>query len=258
MINQKDNTKSITFQEAYPEIAFEELTSKDVRKDVRFKAEITHVKKPEPILKLKVFECQTCMKHSYVKTDIFGNSQTPAVCSACAGRKFKFIPENSEFIDKQELIVSGKNTSKQILVILRGEKTSYDKYTPHQKVEIYGSVGVQVDPTKIYLFINCSFIHILQLEDGDYKEEKHPRDSLEYRNWKNTILNRDKTCQICGGHKHLQVHHLYSYKDFPELRVDTNNGLVLCSFCHSKFHSYYGKHVTPVDLIKFIMEFGRK
>jgi replicative DNA helicase Mcm len=81
------------------------------------------------------------------------------------------------------------------------------------------------------------------------------RESPEYRQWVTDIHNRDKVCQICGGTKHLEAHHIYGYKNNPELRTDRGNGVLLCTFCHGKFHSYYGKGVTPADLVKFIFEF---
>ena len=60
--------------------------------------------------------------------------------------------------------------------------------------------------------------------------------TLSYRLWREMVLKRDDwTCQIClkrGGRLH--VDHIKSYREFPELRVDTNNGRVLCVPCHRK------------------------
>lgn len=60
------------------------------------------------------------------------------------------------------------------------------------------------------------------------------RGTFEYKFWKNECFERDNyTCQICnkrGGY--LEVHHIKSWKDYPELRYDVNNGQTLCKTCH--------------------------
>lgn len=59
-------------------------------------------------------------------------------------------------------------------------------------------------------------------------------------------------CVICETEDNLHVHHLQSYRDFPELRLDVINGIVLCSQHHRKFHSEYGnKDFTRDDFIEF-------
>jgi hypothetical protein len=64
--------------------------------------------------------------------------------------------------------------------------------------------------------------------------------SYEYRMWRRAIFERDNfTCQHCfnrGGDKH--AHHIKSFKDFPELTFNIDNGLTLCIPCHKKTDSY--------------------
>lgn len=59
----------------------------------------------------------------------------------------------------------------------------------------------------------------------------------EYQNWRQTILNKyDNTCQRCNilvKGKNAHIHHLESYKNNPLLRLDLNNGTVLCAKCHA-------------------------
>lgn len=70
--------------------------------------------------------------------------------------------------------------------------------------------------------------------------------------WRTSILESQDTCIICGIKDNLHVHHLQSYRDFPELRLDIINGIVLCSQHHRKFHSEYGnKDFTRDDFIEF-------
>lgn len=52
------------------------------------------------------------------------------------------------------------------------------------------------------------------------------------------ILERDhNTCKICSCKKDLQVHHIYSLDTNPELRLENNNLITLCSQCHHNVHN---------------------
>lgn len=44
-------------------------------------------------------------------------------------------------------------------------------------------------------------------------------------------------CQLCNSSKNLQVHHIISIDVLPELRLDNNNLILLCSHCHSLCHN---------------------
>jgi len=97
-----------------------------------------------------------------------------------------------------------------------------------------------------------------QLKPQIQKDDKPNRmsENPNYNNWRNKILNRDKVCQCCGLDKHLQVHHLFGYKEHPELATNENNGITLCKFCHNKYHSVYGlKNINPLDFMKFMDRF---
>ena len=80
-----------------------------------------------------------------------------------------------------------------------------------------------------------------------------------YNKWRQSVLNRDKVCQCCGLDKHLHVHHLFGYKERPELATDVGNGVTLCKFCHDKYHSIYGlKDINPLDFMEFMDRFKVK
>lgn len=97
---------------------------------------------------------------------------------------------------------------------------------------------------------------------GDYSEvplHRSFRYTLEYRRWKNGVLERDNyTCQICGFEsskrkkkKLVQAHHIYflyqilqdfNIKNLKEAKKnkilnDINNGKTLCISCHKKIHT---------------------
>lgn len=83
--------------------------------------------------------------------------------------------------------------------------------------------------------------------------------------WRDNVLNRDNcTCQCCGkkGIVHnsivkeqLHAHHINSFKENKELRIDITNGITLCLQCHMKLHSKYGKKTSNKELTLFLMEY---
>ena len=69
----------------------------------------------------------------------------------------------------------------------------------------------------------------------------------EYKLWRKSVFERDGyRCLICGkvGGR-LNAHHIRSWKDFPELRFDVDNGMTMCQSCH-----YLVKKETPLFAIK--------
>lgn len=65
----------------------------------------------------------------------------------------------------------------------------------------------------------------------------------EYYIWHINVFERDKyQCQKCGDKKggNLTAHHVFSFKDYPELRTDVDNGITFCEKCHTLFHKTYG------------------
>lgn len=79
-----------------------------------------------------------------------------------------------------------------------------------------------------------------------------------YEEWIKFIKKRDEyICQCCFiSRKPLHAHHIQNYKDNPSLRTDPNNGITLCSLCHTNFHKKYGKIRNDQEqLTTFIKEY---
>lgn len=57
--------------------------------------------------------------------------------------------------------------------------------------------------------------------------------------WSKTVKKRDKICVICGSTDKLQAHHIIHKKYRPELSLNVNNGITLCSTHHYETHGKF-------------------
>ncbi len=66
------------------------------------------------------------------------------------------------------------------------------------------------------------------------------RSSGVYRQWRKSVLIRDSyKCVVCSSDDvQLQVDHIKSFIDYPELRLDIDNGRTLCLPCHRETDNY--------------------
>jgi len=51
----------------------------------------------------------------------------------------------------------------------------------------------------------------------------------------------------------LHAHHIYSWDRFPDKRYVMQNGVVLCKYCHNKFHNKY--KFEALDNPKLLLEY---
>lgn len=96
---------------------------------------------------------------------------------------------------------------------------------------------------------------------GGITSENHRiRASVEYRDWRTKIFQRDDyICQECGikggWHKELNkkiilnADHIKPFALYPELRFDVDNGRTLCINCHRKTNTY------GVNFIRYNLSF---
>lgn len=70
--------------------------------------------------------------------------------------------------------------------------------------------------------------------------------------WRQLIIERDITCQICHTNLNLEAHHLDSWHWNIKDRHNIENGSLLCTSCHDLFHTKYGiKNNTKAQFIEF-------
>jgi len=222
---------------------------------------ICGIKKPSPELDVAVFECGGCLRLHEVEQISRDTIREPTLCSECGGRSFRLLQEESKFTDYQVIQVTDENTSRTLPVLLDGDNCSYDEYMMHNKLQITGVLrtfrNTSTELFEYYFKAN----NIVKLPDSLPFEEdsmEDTRNSPEYREWVKSVIDRDKVCQCCGGEKHLEAHHIFGYKNNPDYRVNPDNGIALCKWCHGKYHSYYGlANANPQSLIRFIRRFGK-
>lgn len=70
------------------------------------------------------------------------------------------------------------------------------------------------------------------------KTKKQQRHDPAYISWRTRVFERDRyTCAICGQvGGELNAHHIRPFKDFPDLRLELDNGVTLCKACHKRVH----------------------
>ena len=64
---------------------------------------------------------------------------------------------------------------------------------------------------------------------------KNIYNSKEYKDWSNSVREFwNYTCQICSqrGKGDIHANHIKTFRDYPELRFDLQNGIALCKKCH--------------------------
>lgn len=91
--------------------------------------------------------------------------------------------------------------------------------------------------------------------NGGYNRSFSKPSTMEYC-WKQGIKKKfNKKCVVTGEKNNIVCHHLYNWSDYPELRYDFNNGVVLSTAIHLEFHRAYkfGKN-TESQFLKFLAE----
>ena len=262
----KDADINIRFENLSNIIPLQYLNSKYAGSFVSFEGIIEDVEKPSARLKTAVFECRGCMRLHEVEQDEGTEITEPTLCGECGGRSFRLFKESCTYVNNQKVVVGSHNTSRKIEVILEDDLTSWDDYNIGQFIRFTGTLKTY--PRKkgnynFYLYCN----HIVRLSEElfieddieEVEKEYGDRTSPEYQAWKSEVISRDKVCKCCGSEKHPVAHHVFSYENYPKLRVDPHNGIRLCKWCHGKYHSHYGiTNANPKTFIEFIKRFGTK
>ena len=244
------------------------VNSQDIGRLISTDVVVYKVNKSIPRIKTAIFECRACMRLVKVEQTLMTKITEPAICPECGNRSFRLLQDESDFIDRQVVKIKPVTPSEEatypLTLIL--ENDLIGKLSIGDRARITGIYKLNPSNKKSF----CKFIHVNYInsaiegsleflkenEDFYSENEEGNRKSKEYVAWRNEVISRDLKCVCCGGDKHLEAHHIFGYKENPEYRVNIDNGVTLCKWCHGKYHSYYGKEANPVTLISFINRFG--
>jgi len=81
-------------------------------------------------------------------------------------------------------------------------------------------------------------------QNGKTKASLILRHSIEYKEFRNRIFNRDNyTCQECGIGGQIEMHHIKEVSNYPELIFNEKNCITLCKKCHRKTNNYASKSI---------------
>lgn len=73
----------------------------------------------------------------------------------------------------------------------------------------------------------------------DEIESRQEMMRMVYRDWRTNVFKRDNyLCQICSQNGCLEVHHIKSWVEYPELRYIMENGITLCKKHHRLVHKF--------------------
>jgi 5-methylcytosine-specific restriction endonuclease McrA len=78
------------------------------------------------------------------------------------------------------------------------------------------------------------------------KELRSKRGTQAYNRFRQAVLRKyNFQCAECKSTEHLHVHHIKQYHDNMFLRLQTTNGIALCSDCHAKRHPWMVRYKEP-------------
>lgn len=73
-------------------------------------------------------------------------------------------------------------------------------------------------------------------ENNGIGETHKRRNNYRYREWRISVIQRDKMCVNCGSTDKLEAHHIKKFSEYPECALDIDNGITLCNKCHKELH----------------------
>lgn len=128
----------------------------------------------------------------------------------------------------------------------KSKKTCLEKYG----VENYGEIYSRTHTKELSPFWK-----------GGTEYSRVERATIEYREWRKKVFERDLyTCACCGckngNGKYIKLvaHHIKNWKDNIDSRYDVDNGVTLCEECHIKFHSMFGKRNNTFEQLEEFLD----
>jgi len=102
-----------------------------------------------------------------------------------------------------------------------------------------GVTAYSVFKKRKFCSIECSVVGQIRYRGADHPKYQGNQKRVGQKRWSSLVINRDKgVCQSCGTtNVELHAHHLKPFRDYPESRLDLDNGITLCFQCHWNIHT---------------------
>lgn len=187
-------------------------------------------------------ECLLCNREYEVFINSLKNENKCFCCGSCANSKY-FEKKADELIG----IVFGRLT-----VISKHSVTKNNGWSYLCKCECGINKVISANNLKNNTTLSCGCYRnerLTEVNSGEnnpfWIDGRTPQNELDRNKIKqsiNPIIRRrdNYTCQNCNQYNgYLEVHHIFDFSTYPELRLEDYNLITLCKTCHKDFHSYY-------------------
>lgn len=141
----------------------------------------------------------------------------------------------------------------------KGLTKETDERVKKQADKLKGILKPRTEEQNRKLSATIQGITLDEWEGYSSNERQKEWNSKEWQDLRKKIMERDDyTCQECGDHNYkgrgksirLEVHHIKEWCNYPDLRMDENNLVLLCVDCHNKTRKGLAtKLITNEDLI---------
>ena len=135
---------------------------------------------------------------------------TPEYKAKLKGYTSKYLNDNKDKIAKRSKRYYLKNQNKLVAYSIQYQKENSESILKSNKIRM-NELGIKLGMNE-RIYRNALFT------------------------WSRIIRKDSNGCVICGSYEKLNAHHLLFKRHFPELSLNTNNGIVLCHNHHMELH----------------------
>ncbi|MBE6486072.1 MAG: minichromosome maintenance protein MCM [Methanosphaera stadtmanae] len=148
-------------------ISINNISAEQIGESLEFEGKIIKVEDSTPLVIKGSYKCLDCMETYTVINNKINDKYTPDVCLDCGSNKIKFMPNQSKYIDSQELLVedtedfvdkySRKRKPRIIKCVVYGNDVN--QHIENDNVIINGVLNVTI---KKEMFIEVTDINLLE------------------------------------------------------------------------------------------------
>jgi hypothetical protein len=124
--------------------------------------------------------------------------------------------------------------------------------TPETRTKVSATLTGRQNPQHSAFMKGKRYAYI---DDRTTLSERKERNSPACKNWRTSVYRRDGfKCRIADGHcsGKIEAHHILGWRDYPELRYQSNNGITLCLHHHPR--SRFGEMILSPFFQEMVTE----